>query len=87
MKNAIILYGGPDKKESYAPKAPSMSNAHWLPWLQGQLLKNEITASTPEVPYAFVEKKKQAKIDLLRKEDVGLPILLLDEQKFVTLVY
>lgn len=53
MKNAIILHGGPSKKEYYDPKAPSMSNAHWLPWLQGQLLKADIVAATPEVPFSF----------------------------------
>ncbi|MFZ2025511.1 MAG: alpha/beta hydrolase [Microgenomates group bacterium] len=53
MKNAIILHGGPSKEEYYDPEAPSMSNAHWIPWLQGQLLKNEISAATPEVPHAF----------------------------------
>jgi predicted alpha/beta hydrolase family esterase len=53
MNNAIILHGGPDREEYYDPQAPSMSNAHWLPWLQGQLLKADIAAATPEVPYAF----------------------------------
>ena len=53
MKNAVILHGGPSKEEYYDTKAPSMSNAHWLPWLQGQLLKNEISAATPEVPHSF----------------------------------
>ncbi len=53
MKNAIILHGGPSKKEYYDPKAPSMSNAHWMPWLQGQLLKADIDAATPEVPHSF----------------------------------
>lgn len=53
MKNAIILHGGPGKEEYYDPKAPSMSNAHWLPWLQAQLLKHDISASTPEVPHSF----------------------------------
>lgn len=53
MKNAIILHGGPSKEEYYDPKAPSMSNAHWLPWLQGQLLKADIAAATPEVPHSF----------------------------------
>lgn len=53
MRNAIILHGGPSKEEYYDPEAPSMSNAHWIPWLQGQLLKNEITAATPEVPHSF----------------------------------
>lgn len=53
MKNAIILHGKPGKEEYYDPKMPSMSNAHWIPWLQGQLLKIDIAAATPEVPMAF----------------------------------
>jgi predicted alpha/beta hydrolase family esterase len=53
MKNAIILHGGPSKKEYYDPAMPSMSNAHWFPWLQGQLLKADIAAATPEVPLSF----------------------------------
>lgn len=53
MKNAIVLHGGPSKEEYYDPKTPSESNAHWLPWLQGQLLKAEIATATPEVPHAF----------------------------------
>lgn len=53
MKNAIILHGQPSKEEYYDPTMPSMSNAHWIPWLQGQLLKKDIMAATPEVPNAF----------------------------------
>jgi hypothetical protein len=53
MKNAIILHGQPSKNEYYNPTMPSMSNAHWIPWLQGQLLKHDILAATPEVPMAF----------------------------------
>jgi len=53
MKNAIILHGGPSKKEYYDPDAPSMSNAHWIPWLQAQLLKADIPTTTPEVPWSF----------------------------------
>ncbi len=54
MKNAIILHGMPDKdKEYYDPKDPSASNAHWLPWLQKQLMVHDIKADTPEVPYSF----------------------------------
>lgn len=53
MKNAIILHGGPTKEEYYNPKIPSMSNSHWIPWLQAQLLKKDIIAATPEVPYSF----------------------------------
>jgi len=53
MKNAIILHGKPSKEEYYDPKAPSMSNANWIPWLQGQLLKHNIWTATPEVPNAY----------------------------------
>lgn len=53
MKNAIILHGGPSKQEYYDPDAPSMSNAHWIPWLQAQLLKADIPTATPEVPWSF----------------------------------
>lgn len=53
MKNAIILHGGPSKKEYYDPDAPSMSNAHWIPWLQAQLLKADIPTASPEVPWSF----------------------------------
>lgn len=53
MKNAIILHGAPSKKQYYDPDRPSMSNANWLPWLQGQLLKADIPTATPEIPYSF----------------------------------
>lgn len=53
MKNAIILHGGTSKKEYYDPKTPSMSNAHWIPWIQSQLLKHDIAAATPEVPNSY----------------------------------
>jgi predicted alpha/beta hydrolase family esterase len=43
----------PSRQEYYDPKASSMSNAHWLPWLQAQLLKKDIPAATPEVPSAY----------------------------------
>jgi predicted alpha/beta hydrolase family esterase len=53
MKSAIILHGWPSKEEYYNPAVPSLSNAHWLPWLQGQLLKADIAAQTPEVPRSY----------------------------------
>lgn len=69
MKNAIILHGQPGRDEYYDPKMPSMSNAHWIPWLQGQLLKNDIAAATPEVPLAYkpdweLWKKEVERFDL-----------------------
>ncbi len=53
MKNAILLHGRPGKAEYYDSTIPSASNAHWFPWLQKQLLINDIKADTPEVQFAF----------------------------------
>ncbi|HWZ65973.1 MAG TPA: alpha/beta hydrolase [Patescibacteria group bacterium] len=52
-KNAILLHGGPSKDEYYNPEYPSMSNSHWFPWLQKQLLIHDIPTATPEVPWSF----------------------------------
>jgi len=75
MKNAIILHGGPDKEEYYDPKAPSMSNAHWLPWLQAQLLKHDIPAATPEVPRSF-DRNWQVWIKEVERFDIGPETIL-----------
>lgn len=53
MKNAIILHGGPARAEYYDPKMPSMSDSHWIPWLQAQLLKNTLRS---EIHYARINK-------------------------------
>jgi predicted alpha/beta hydrolase family esterase len=53
MKKAIILHGRPKAPEYYNPDIPSASNHHWIPWLQKQLLVNDIHAQTPEVPRCF----------------------------------
>jgi uncharacterized protein len=53
MKNAIILHGMPSRKEYYSLKKPTLSNAHWFPWLQKQLYARDIKADTPEVPHSY----------------------------------
>lgn len=53
MKNAIILHGSTDKEEYYSTKHPSMSNSHWIPWLQKRLLVADIPTATPEVPQCY----------------------------------
>lgn len=54
MKKAIILHGMSDSKEDYHnPNIDSPSNSHWLPWLQQQLIVNDILAQTPELPRAY----------------------------------
>lgn len=74
MKNAIILHGMSDSKKSYldtsSPDSSSPSNGHWLPWLQLNLLANNILAQTPELPHpylpvysAWLKVFKESKID------------------------
>lgn len=53
MKNAVLLHGLANRDEYYDESLPSLSNSHWLPWLQKSLLINEIKADTPEVPHTF----------------------------------
>jgi predicted alpha/beta hydrolase family esterase len=53
MKNAIIIHGTCDKAEYFSDKYPSLSNSHWFPWLQKQLLINNISTQTPEMPEAY----------------------------------
>lgn len=53
MQNAIILHGTCDKDEYFSDKYPSLSNSHWLPWLQKQLLVRGVLAQTPEIPDAY----------------------------------
>jgi predicted alpha/beta hydrolase family esterase len=75
LKNAIILHGRPDRAEYYDPAAPSMSNAHWLPWLQGQLLKADIDAATPEVPHSYVLDWERWQVEVERF-DIGPQTIL-----------
>lgn len=53
MKNAIIVHGRPGKEEYYSDEYPSSSNFHWIPWLQKQLIIQDIKADTPEMSHAY----------------------------------
>lgn len=75
MKNAVILHGGPSKDEYYDPNAPSMSNAHWIPWLQGQLLKQDIPTATPEVPRSF-DRNWKVWLKEVERYDIGPETIL-----------
>jgi predicted alpha/beta hydrolase family esterase len=68
MSNVIILHGTPSKEEYYEPSVPSMSNAHWLPWLQGQLLKKDIPAATPEIPHSYDPRWEVWQKEVLRHD-------------------
>ena len=53
MKTAILIHGWPDKDRYFNLETPSPSNAQWFPWLQKQLLLNDIVAQAPEMPDAW----------------------------------
>ena len=53
MKNAVIIHGSTDKGECYDDEYPSLSNSHWIPWLQKQLLIKDIFTQTPEMPEPY----------------------------------
>lgn len=63
MKTAILLHGMPSKEEFYDKSIPSMSNQHWIPWLQNQLLVRDIFTQTPEMPIPY-----KPQYDLWKKE-------------------
>jgi len=54
MKSAIILHGMPSKQEYFNPVEPAPSRAHWLSWLQKQLLLKDVLAQTLEFPEPYM---------------------------------
>jgi len=66
MKNAIIIHGTSSKEEYFSDSYPSLSNSHWLPWLQKQLLINNIFTQTPEMPDAYLPDYKKWKSEFER---------------------
>ncbi len=66
MRNAILLHGFQGSKEYYDSTMPSASNSHWFPWLQKELLINEIKADTPEV-FRHYEMKYPAWVEEIER--------------------
>jgi predicted alpha/beta hydrolase family esterase len=66
MKNAIIIHGKPGKKEYYSDEYPVSSNFAWIPWLQKQLIINDIKTDTPEMPHAYEPQYKIWKTEFER---------------------
>lgn len=54
MKNAILVHGWKNKAEYFSEEFPSPSNNNWFPWLQKQLLIQEIHTQTPEMPKPYI---------------------------------
>lgn len=61
MKNAILVHGTCSEKEYFSDEYPSLSNSHWFPWLQKQLLVNGIFTQTPEILDAYKPNYKKWK--------------------------
>ncbi|MCL5783915.1 MAG: alpha/beta hydrolase [Patescibacteria group bacterium] len=53
MQRALLIHGTCDKEEYFSDNYPSLSNSHWFPWLQKQLLIKGIFTQTPEMPEAY----------------------------------
>lgn len=53
MKNALIIHGACSREEYFDSKFPSLSNSHWFPWLQKQLLIKNILTQSPEMPEPY----------------------------------
>lgn len=51
--HAVILHGMPSKDEYYDKNQPKPIDAHWLPWLQGELIKLNFTCHMPEMPIPY----------------------------------
>lgn len=51
--NAILVPGRPDKNQHYDPSEPNNSQNYWLPWLQRQLILQDIHTVAVEPPFPF----------------------------------
>ncbi|MBP9765773.1 MAG: alpha/beta hydrolase [Candidatus Pacebacteria bacterium] len=54
MKTAIIIHGMPSKESYFDITKDSQSNSHFIPWIQNQLVVNNILAQTPEMPTPYL---------------------------------
>lgn len=66
MKTAILIHGTCDKDEYFSEEYPSLSNSHWFPWLQKQLLMKGVATATPDMLNAYQPDYKIWKKELER---------------------
>ena len=76
MKNAILLHGYQGSEEYYDSNMPSASNSHWFPWLQKELMINEIKADTPEV-FRHYEMKYPAWVEEIERFTINRDSILI----------
>jgi predicted alpha/beta hydrolase family esterase len=53
MKQTILIHGVRFKDEFYNPETPSLSNSHWIPWIQKQLSLKDELAQGLEFPRSY----------------------------------
>ncbi len=54
MKQVILIHGLPSKEEVIVnDNMPSPSNAHWFPWIQKQLAKEDLLSQSLEMPHSY----------------------------------
>jgi predicted alpha/beta hydrolase family esterase len=53
MKQVILIHGLPSRDEYYESEWPSQSNAHWLPWVQREVLRKGIMCQALEMPHPY----------------------------------
>lgn len=75
MKNSILVHGTCSKEEYFSNEYPSLSNSHWFPWLQKQLLIKNNFCQTPEMPEAHIPnyekwKKEFERFDINKDTDL-----------------
>jgi predicted alpha/beta hydrolase family esterase len=76
MKTALIIHGSTDKGEYFSDEFPSLSNSHWIPWLQKQLLMRGIFSQTPEMPDAYKPDYEKWKREFERFDVDGETVLI-----------
>lgn len=75
MKKALLLHGIPEKTEYFDSNHDSPSNAHWLPWLQKELLMRDYLAQTPEFPEPYLPQYKKW-VTVFQQFDIDADTLL-----------
>ena len=76
MKPAILIHGTCNHVEYFSDQYPSLSNSHWFPWLQKQLLMHGYLAQAPEMPNATRPKYEEWKDTFQRFPIDGETILI-----------
>lgn len=76
MEQVILIHGLPDHAEILDNTCPSPSNAHWFPWIQKQLTRQDILCQALEMPRSYNPVYKDHERVLNQMEISGETILV-----------